>query len=96
MNPLGHSFLCLIFWLLWLSPCFAQEQDESDPIGSYIYPDEGIEVTGPESPVDFDMDARINYELGYIDDDAELQAAFPDFEEAHDNLVRPRFLWYFN
>ncbi len=85
---LGLGLLALILGLFWGSPCFAVEQADPDSIGNYIYRDEGIEVTGPESLVDFDIGARINYDLGYIDDDAELQAAFPDFEGAHDNLRR--------
>ncbi len=82
------GILAFILGLFYATPCFAQEKVEPDPIGNYIYRDEGIEVTGPESPVEIDIGGRINYDLGYIHEDAELQAAFPCFDGFHDSLRR--------
>ena len=50
-----------------------------------------MEVTGPELPVELDIGAKINYDLGYIRADDELQAAFPGFDGSHDTLRRLSF-----
>ena len=84
-----RSLPALILCLFWVFPCFAQEKAESDPIGSYIYQDEGIEVTGPESVVDFDIGGRINYDLGYIV--PERKALFPQLCGFCENYYRWEF-----
>jgi len=85
---LGLGLFALILALFYATPCFAVEQTDPNPIGNYIYRDEGIDVTGPEYPVELDIGARINYDLGSIRGDDEMLAAFPGFDGSHDNLRR--------
>ena len=74
--------------LAFLTSALAAKQDESNTVGSYIYWDEGISLTGPASHVDLKIGGKINYDLGNINADEELQAAFPDFDGFHNDFRR--------
>ena len=75
--------------LTCLPNAFSIEEVESDEtIGNYIYWDEGIALTGPQHYFDLKIGGKINYDLGYVDADEELQAAFPDFNGSHDDFRR--------
>ncbi|MEA2115213.1 MAG: porin [Thermodesulfobacteriota bacterium] len=74
--------------LAFLTSAFAAKQDESNTVGSYIYWDDGISLTGPASHVDLKIGGKINYDLGNINADEELQAAFPDFDGFHNDFRR--------
>ena len=74
--------------LACLTSAFAAKQDESNTVGSYIYWDDGISLTGPASHVDLKIGGKINYDLGNINADEELQAAFPDFDGFHNDFRR--------
>jgi len=75
--------------LTCLPPAFAAEEVESeDTVGNYIYWDDGISLTGPKHHFDLKIGGKINYDLGYINADDELQAAFPDFDGSHDDFRR--------
>ncbi len=75
--------------LTCLPNAFSIEEVESDEtVGNYIYWDEGIALTGPEHHFDLKIGGKINYDLGYINADEELQAAFPDFDGFYDDFRR--------
>ena len=75
--------------LTCLPPAFAAEEVESeDTVGNYIYWDDGIGLTGPEHHFDLKIGGKVNYDLGYINADEELQAAFPDFDGFHNDFRR--------
>lgn len=71
--------------LTCLLPAFAVEKVEPDEtVGNYVYQDEGTSLTEPEHHFDLKINlkisGKINYDLGYINADDELQAVFPDFD----------------
>lgn len=74
--------------LTYLSCAFAGEKKTQETIGSYIYWDEGISLTGPGHHFDLKVSGKINYDVGNIDSDEELQNAFPDFNGFHNDLRR--------
>jgi phosphate-selective porin OprO/OprP len=84
----GISFFAILISLACMSSAFAEENDEQDSVGNYIYWDEGISLTGPEHHFDLKVGGKINYDLGYINADEELQAAFPDFDGSYDDFRR--------
>jgi len=84
----GIGLLTLLISLACLPPVFAEENDEQDSVGNYIYWDKGISLTGPAHRFDLKIGGKMNYDLGYINADDELQAAFPDFDGSHDDLRR--------
>jgi phosphate-selective porin OprO/OprP len=81
LTPFLISLACLT------SP-FAAEEDQLDTVGNYIYWDDGISLTGPVSHVDLKIGGKINYDLGNINSDEELQAGFPDFDGFHNDFRR--------
>ena len=82
------SLLAFLISLISLSPARAEAIGEPDTIGSYIYWDDGISLTGPASHIDLIIGGKINYDLGNINADKELQAAFPDFYGFHNDFRR--------
>ena len=83
------GLIAFLINLTCLSPAFAVEEVEpEDTVGNYIYWDEGISLTGPEHNFDLKIGGKFNYDLGYVDADEELQAAFPDFNGSHDDFRR--------
>ena len=82
------SLLAFLISLISLSAALAEEIGEPDTIGSYIYWDDGISLTGPEHHFDLKIGGKINYDLGFINADDELQEAFPDFDGFYDDFRR--------
>jgi phosphate-selective porin OprO and OprP len=82
------DLMTLLVSLACLSSAFAAEKETQDTIGSYIYWDEGISLTGPAHHFDLKVSGKINYDFGNIDADDELQAAFPDFNGFHNDFRR--------
>lgn len=66
----------------------ADSESEPTPVGNYIYWDDGISLTGPVSHANLHVGGKINYDLGNINADEELQAAFPDLDGFHDDFRR--------
>ena len=65
-----------------------QKKKTQDTIGSYIYWDDGISLTGPAHHIDLKVSGKIKYDFGNINADEELQAAFPDFNGFHNDFRR--------
>lgn len=72
--------------LISLSPTFAAEEIRNTKIADNIEWHEGIKLTGPLHHFDLKIGAKINYDIGYINADNELQLAFPDFDGSHSNF----------
>ena len=80
------SLLAFLISLTYLSPAFAEKIGDPDTTGSYIYWDDGISLTGPKHHFDLKIGGKINYDLGFINADDELQEAFPDFDGFYDDF----------
>ena len=74
--------------LACLSSAFAAEEEKLDTVGKYIYWDDGFSLTGPASHFNLKIGGKINYDLGNINADEELQAGFPDFDGFHNDFRR--------
>lgn len=82
------SLLAFLISLICLSPAFAEKIGEPDTVGRYVYWDDGISLTGPAHHVDLKIGGKINYDLGFINADDELQEDFPDFDGFHNDFRR--------
>ena len=80
------SLLAFLISLTYLSPAFAEKIGDPDTTGSYIYSDDGISLTGPKHHFDLKIGGKINYDLGFINADDELEEAFPDFDGFYDDF----------
>lgn len=81
--------LTVVLASLDFSPsALANGESEPTSVGNYIYWDDGISLTGPESHVNLHVGGKINYDLGNINADDELQVAFPDFDGFHADFRR--------
>ncbi len=67
-----------------------EEPEAEDAVGRYIYWDRGINLTSPHDRVHLTIGGKIHYDLGTIDADDELQAAFPDLDGFHSGFRRLR------
>ena len=76
----GVALIVTLFSVAGTAPALAMNENKPPPVGSYIYWDDGISLTGPASHVDLHVGGKMNYDLGNINADVELQAAFPDFD----------------
>lgn len=67
-------------------PALTASETQPTAIGNYIYWDDGISLTGPVSHVNLKVGGKINYDLGNINADEELQTAFPGLDGVHDDF----------
>jgi len=82
------ALMVILISLTMRAPALAASENEPIPVGNYIYWDDGISLTGPVSHVNLKVGGKINYDLGNINADEELQAAFSDFDGFHDDFRR--------
>jgi len=69
-----------------LSTTFAAEEIRNTKIADNIEWQEGIKLNGPQHHFDLKIGGKINYDIGYINADNELQLAFPDFYGSHSDF----------
>jgi phosphate-selective porin OprO/OprP len=82
----GVALIVTLVSMAGTAPAFAVNENKLPPVGSYIYWDDGISLTGPASHVDLHVGGKMNYDLGKINADVELQAAFPGFDGFHNDF----------